>query len=788
MRVCNEKMKIGLLSFAVQGALAAMLVVPGMVSAADPTEAEIAVIRRPTNFVEIGAENVVRSSAKFGEYNGLNKSGGVAIGNFSVRGGDAYQGGDGTMRWGFTGSDLGTTSREFGANVGSQGKWSFGFGYDELRHNITNSYQTPYQGAMGGNNFTLPATYVINNTTTNDTRNLTALQQSLFNTVEIGSNRKNASLNAGFNIDKQWDIKFDFNNLKQTGAKLMGFGQYGGITGATGQAVAILPNPTNYTTNTYNLALNWVGDKGHATASYFGSFFRNEYDRVTFQAFQGANTPIYQTMSTMPGNQLHQLNLTGGYNLTAKTKIAGGVSYSRNTQNESFAYDALQMQTAAPKSSLDGLVVTTHADLKLTDRTIKDLTLAAGFKYDRRNNRTQSNIYDFLAINGGDRTNYPNTPLSIQKVQYELAGDYRLDKTQNVRFAYDRENTHRWCNNYAVGGNIVGGVPLYSAGTNCVVATGSKEDKLSVAYKLKASDDLNLNAGYSIASRRTDADVLARVAMVSRSGNLTSGAGTTADPGLNGGDYRGFVPYFDEDRLQKVLKAGVNWQADEKFSLGANGRYTQDTYSEMFGWKKGKQWSLNLDAAYNYTENGSVSAYLTQQQRKRDREDKRNGNSPTAATATVLGIPSNSTDSGTLTDNDTTIGLGFKQAGLMGNKLELAGDLTYSLGKTVYGTTLNWNAVNTLGTLNCSSPQFLICGDLPAIKNDMIQLKLTGTYKVDKSSSIAMGFLHRRLNSTDYYYNGLAVGNNATTMLPTGQQAPSYSVNVVSATYSYSFK
>ena len=47
---------------------------------------------------------------------------------------------------------------------------------------------------------------------------------------------------------------------------------------------------------------------------------------------------IYQTgtLSTAPDNQLHQLNLAGGYSFTSATKLVGGLSYGRNTQNESF--------------------------------------------------------------------------------------------------------------------------------------------------------------------------------------------------------------------------------------------------------------------------------------------------------------------------------------------------------------------------------------------------------------------------------------------------------------------
>ena len=64
-----------------------MFAMPAVAMARDE---DVAALTNPTNSVEIGVENTSRSSAKFGEYNGLNKKGVDAIGNFSVRGGDAY--------------------------------------------------------------------------------------------------------------------------------------------------------------------------------------------------------------------------------------------------------------------------------------------------------------------------------------------------------------------------------------------------------------------------------------------------------------------------------------------------------------------------------------------------------------------------------------------------------------------------------------------------------------------------------------------------------------------------
>ena len=66
---------------------------------------------------------------------------------------------DSALRWKLNGANLGTTSRSLDGSVSDQGKWKLNLGYDELRHNITDTFQTPLQGNPGGNNFTLPARF-----------------------------------------------------------------------------------------------------------------------------------------------------------------------------------------------------------------------------------------------------------------------------------------------------------------------------------------------------------------------------------------------------------------------------------------------------------------------------------------------------------------------------------------------------------------------------------------------------------------------------------------------------
>jgi long-subunit fatty acid transport protein len=69
----------------------------------------------------------------------------------------------------------------------------------------------------------------------------------------------------------------------------------------------------------------------------------------------------------------------------------------------------------------------------------------------------------------------------------------------------------------------------------------------------------------------------------------------------------------------------------------------------------------------------------------------------------------------------------------------------------------------------------------------MVQLKLGGNYKVDKASSVRVGYIYQHLTSSDYFYNAYQYGSTPASMLPTNQQSPSYSVSVVTASYFYTF-
>jgi len=101
MKVQSHNLRLSAIAVAVSGVLLSM--------AAQADEAEIKALIQPTNSVELGVVTPSKSSAKFGEYNGLNTSATRFIGGINVRGGTAYTNNEqgGLERWSLQATDLG---------------------------------------------------------------------------------------------------------------------------------------------------------------------------------------------------------------------------------------------------------------------------------------------------------------------------------------------------------------------------------------------------------------------------------------------------------------------------------------------------------------------------------------------------------------------------------------------------------------------------------------------------------------------------------------------------------
>jgi MtrB/PioB family decaheme-associated outer membrane protein len=775
------------LTAAVKGALLLAAALP-LVGTARADDAEVKALTQPTSTVEIGAANVSTASAKAGEYDGLDKSGAYLIGNFRLRGGDAYAGGNGLRRWQLDGVDLGTTSRELAASVGDQSRWNLGFRYDELRHHITDSYQTPYRGNNGDNTFLLLPDFGVIDANPDlpsgqglGTQGLTATQLAAFHKLDLYTQRRNTSFNAGYLFSRAWSVSFAYNRLEQSGAKPIALGSDAG-GGAAVENIVVLPNPTHFTTDTFELGAAWVGESAHVDVSYYASLFKDANSNFTWSnpfidtnggpsgGIPPAPFPL-STFATPPESRFQQVNVNGGLDLDDRTKLAGGLSYGRTTQDSAFIADPLTV--AMPQSSLNGRVVTTHADLRLTHQTTRALTLSAGLKYNQRDDRSPTLVVPQLdSIAGDTYYNVTTAPESDKKTQLEFAGNYRVDKAQSVRVAYEYELVKRWCNNAASNSalseaiaNPVSLSPVaafnasYRTGA-CVETPESRENKLSATYKVRLSPAVRFGAGYSYGKRAAD---------------LNAAFYSPIQTNPEGIQNTGFRAWFDGPRREQIFKANLDWTVGSRWNFDVGGRVVDDKFNADLGVQKNQKWSLNFDATYAYVDGGTASVYASTQRRTRDL-----ASADSAQFATPTNFWSNR-----LRDQSDTFGLTARNKELYHGRVELLADLSYSHARTRYSTEVAPSYVLAAPD-DCTSG--VSCGELPAITNRAVRLKLTGSYALDPASKVSVGYIYKKLDTSDYFYTAYQTGLAGPAVLPTNQQPPSHSVSVLGVSYLYSFQ
>ena len=770
--------------------LAVQAAVLAFAGAARADEAEVKALVEPTSSVEVGVNVNSSGNRKFGEYDGLYKRD-TAVGGFILKRGNGFDSEGGVNRLQLRGFDLGTTSRALDGQISSQGRWSIGFGYDELRHEVGSGFQTPLVGSMGGNTFFPQPSFGVINTTTVagvqqiGTRALTAAQRAQFQPVDVYTSRTNTSFNATYLLDRAWTFRFDFKHVEQSGAKLLGVASSDARTGAGAagtwvkEAPLVLMTPTNYRTDNFTLGADWRGAGAHAEFSYFGSIFGDGYNSVSWMNPMGTATTTLaggfqpNVMSTMPANQLHQLNLSGGYDLAPNRKLVGNLSWGHNTQNANYLVDLMQAG-GLPRNSLSGLVVNTNATLRLTDTSIRNWTFNVGFKYNERDNRTPSSVYAFFDLGNPARTAV-NTPYSNSKALLEASGDWRIDKLRSVRLAWDHEAVKRWCNQTA-------GTGATPANAQCVMVPDSTEDRFSVAYKARLGETLRYSLGYGFNNRRANVDHSYYSPLGSSSGANVTGI-------VNGANYKGWVPYFEASRTQQLLKASGSWEATDALTLTATGRFGQDRYTDnTLGMHTGNTAGIDVDAQWAVSEKTSVGGYLTGQARRRTLVSGATGNGATnnATSYAALVAPTvNFIDS--LHDRDWTLGLNASQKGLLGGRLELNGDLAYTAGSTRYHNAIV-NYIPTGAAPTCDNASLLSCGSTPPFNNRLLTLKLTGNYQVNKVDRINLGYRFQRLVSNDYFYNAYQFGYSPSTLLPTGEQAPNYKMHAVMVSFTHNFQ
>jgi MtrB/PioB family decaheme-associated outer membrane protein len=376
--------------------------------------------------VDVGAGNVSDSSAKFGEYTGLNKKGGYFIGDGAARyrGPDAYY-------WNINASDLGLDSRSLDAEGGRQGKYKLILKYDELPHFLSDTAQTPFIGS-GGASLRLPAGFPA--ATTGAMPLAGTLQQ-----VDLSTQRKRLALGGSWIGASNWEYSVKFSHETKDGMKR--------TAGSFFSNASQLVEPVDWTTDQVDASASYTGGKLQAKLAYYGSKFGNGNDALTWQnPFTPVAGGTTGQLALAPDNQFHQFLASAGYQFSDKTRGSADIAWGRMTQNQSFLPSTMNAGLAVPglpNSSLDGRAATLDANLKLTSAVTDRLRLNAVYSYNDRDNQTPQAAYPSVSTDmflGAPRT---NLPYSFTQERLKLSGDYRFSSLTRASFGYDYDQRKR---------------------------------------------------------------------------------------------------------------------------------------------------------------------------------------------------------------------------------------------------------------------------------------------------------------------------------------------------------
>jgi len=679
-----------------------------------------------------------------------------------------------------------------------------------------------------------------------------------YHNVNLSTKRTRFDAGFSFSPNDQWDLPVSFSHEHKSGLKALG-----AVSSQVSENAAILPEQIDFDTTQANASVVYKHQKLFVTAAYYGSFFHDNNTSMTWQ--DPANPAKIATMASEPSNQFNQFSVTGGYKISANTKFVVNGSYGRNTQNDAFLGPATaangQLAFGLPSPSLQGVVLTSAFGAKLTARPNKKWDLSAAYKYDNRENQTpvhtylfqdanesKSGVSAFAGLNGlpatlGSNTNiYQNRAYSKQTNQLNLQSEYAIAKKQWLQTGYDWQRIDRRCS---------------GAWINCADAPTTHENTLRAEWR-KSMGNLTARLGYAYSWRRGNYDENAFLALVPMAGFVPAGGATTSvlgylqATGLTGfGPVAGLPPapltgnanifspndnivpqalygsrnninelvgmrrYMVANRDRNKVRANIEWQATEKFSLQGTGEYNNDDYlNSVYGLKKGTFWNTSFDASYAASDDLVADLFYTyDNQRYFTAGDAYGSNS----TATFQGQAGNTTVSGGCfatvaaknasakidpclnfsknnRDKIDTVGFSIRRKNLASGKLELAGEVMYTRARTDSAVNGGSYLNNPLAlaapapALPAGTPAvfFVPASAYPTQRNDEFTVRPSATYAISKSASLRSFYMFQRLSATDWIYAGMQFGTG-TNYLPTNEKAPSYNIHVAGASLVYTF-
>lgn len=379
-----------------------------------------------------------RPSFKFGEYSGIEESGGyiVAEGEFNYFRENRFLN--------FYADNLGLDNRKIALEYGKTNDYKIFGQWDQTPHLLFSQNQTPFAGA-GGSRLTLPAGFP---------RASSFVGSSIPTTpVELKVDTRNEAEVGAIKSLGPNQFELQFKRIEKNGLRSLG-GTVGGHP-AVGRSI-ILPAPIDFHTNEVRASFSHKAEKANIRLSYFGSFFDNRQDSLVFDNPFAGNVNFFDgtpfgvgplntqgRLSLEPDNQFHQLRVSGGWNPSDSTRLTATAEYGIALQDQMLQPFAIGSSRALlPRQTAEAQISNLLIRLQATTSITPKLKLAAKFRHFQIDNRTPRNLFQIIVNDlgtqrpiGGDQAIF-NLPVEYSKNQGNLDLSYRVLDATYLKLGY----------------------------------------------------------------------------------------------------------------------------------------------------------------------------------------------------------------------------------------------------------------------------------------------------------------------------------------------------------------
>jgi MtrB/PioB family decaheme-associated outer membrane protein len=467
-------------------------------------------------------------------------------------------------------------------------------------------------------------------------------------------------------------------------------------------------------------------------------------------------------MGSEPDNEAWKINFAGGYNLGARTRLSGSISYGKMTQDQTFLpfSSVFPSPIPLPRDNLDGEIETLYANINVSTRVTSKLSLRGRYTYDERDNKTPRDIYVRIPgdagaqgglISGNARVNWP---YNLKRHKLDLEASYNLMRGTRISAGYEFESKDRDFTEFESTDEHTGKLRL--SFTPSSVAGGwvryqHQERSGDSTYVSNQPFLTGHNPDYIEFLETNDPDGLFENDPLLRKFHLA-----------------------DRDRDQ--VAAAVNFYPSDVVALTLSGRYNKDDFNESeVGLQDSKNSSISLDASFTPNKMINLHGYLTYENYQyRQRAFYHPGFlgdlTPTTDRIAVFG----ENFWGMKSEDDVVTGGGGFDWTVIEDKFTVKADFLASFANT------ETTPFDVGADLQPSLP-------LPDLKTDLYRVTLEGEYKYRENMGVRVRYLYENFDTSDFARDLVTVDTLDNVIL-LGNGTPNYSDHVIGVSWFYNWQ